>query len=181
MVCPRCVESVSNILSDIGVEYHKVELGQVEVKDYLSIEKKSQLSDKLQEKGFELTQDRETELVEKIRVSLIEYLNHLEKSSKPKKLSAFISDNIHYNYAYLSKLYSDKTGETIEKTIIKLKIERVKELLEYRSFTLSEIAWKLKYSSVQYLSNQFKKVTGLTVTEYLNRGHSERQTIDRIT
>jgi AraC family transcriptional regulator len=180
MVCPRCVESVRNILAESGVKYQKVELGEVETEGFLTEEIEKQLSEKLQEKGFELTRDRESELTEKIRVTLLDYLEHLEKSKKPNKLSIFISEKLHYNYAYLSKLFSDKTGVTIESYLIKLKIERVKELLGYRSYTLSEIAWRLKYSSVQYLSNQFKNITGITVTEYLNQDRSGRKTIDQI-
>jgi AraC family transcriptional regulator len=180
MVCPRCLESVRNILTEKGIAYKKVELGEVETEELLSEEKKNQLSEELQDKGFVLSLDRETEVTEKVRVTLLEYLKHLEESNKPKKLSVFISDKLHYNYAYLSKLFSDTSGQTIESHLIKLKIERVKELLGYRSYTLSEIAWKLKYSSVQYLSNQFKKVTGITVTEYLNQEQSGRKTIDQI-
>ncbi len=180
MVCPRCVESVRNILAESGVNYQKVKLGEVETEALLTEEKKKQLSEKLQEKGFELTRDRESELIEKIRVTLLDYLEHIEESNKPNKSSVFISDRLHYNYAYLSKLFSDKTGVTIERYLIRLKIERVKELLGYQSYTLSEIAWRLKYSSVQYLSNQFKNVTGITVTEYLNQDQLDRNTIDQI-
>lgn len=180
MVCDRCLESVRNILDDTGVEFETVELGEVTLKRILSDDEKEQLASRLNQKGFALIQDRESELIERIKVNLLDYLHYLEQSSKPKKLSVFLAENLHYNYSYLSKLFSDKTGETVEGYLIKLKIERVKELLSYRSLTLSEIAWKLKYSSVQYLSNQFKKITGKTVTEYLSQEKTDRKTIDRI-
>ena len=135
---------------------------------------------KLIEKGFERIEDRESELVNLVRSMLIRYIDHVERSARPEKLSVFISNHTSYNYSYLSKVFSDQTGITIETCLIRLKIERVKELLDFRKWTLSEIAWKLKYSSVQYLSNQFKKVTGQTVTEYLRANISGRKALDQI-
>jgi len=180
MVCDRCVESVRNIFIESDIQTELVELGTVETTDSLSAGEMNNLSGQLESKGFSLIQDRESELVAKIRVNLIEYISHLEKSSKPEKLSVFMSEKLHYNYSYLSKIFSDKTGGTVEGHLIRLKIERVKELLSYRTLTLSEIAWRLKYSSVQYLSNQFKKVTGKTVTRYLGQEKADRITIDRV-
>jgi len=180
MVCDRCVESVRNIFIESDIPTDLVELGNVETTYSLSPGEMNKLSGQLENKGFSLIKDRDSELVAKIRVNLIKYINHLEKSSKPEKLSVFLSDKLHYNYSYLSKIFSDKTGGTVESHLIMLKIERVKELLGYRTFTLSEIAWRLKYSSVQYLSNQFKKVTGKTVTRYLGQERADRIAIDRI-
>lgn len=180
MVCDRCIESVQNILREADVEYERLVLGEVETTGPISQSKLDILSDKLSKKGFSLIRDRETELVERMKTGLLDYLRELERNKKAEKLSVFMAGKLHYNYSYLSKIFSDNTGETLEGHLIKLKIERVKELLSYRSMTLSEIAWKLKYSSVQYLSNQFKKVTGKTVTEFLRQAESERVGLDKI-
>ncbi|PKD44074.1 helix-turn-helix domain-containing protein [Rhodohalobacter barkolensis] len=180
MVCPRCVESVSDILSGMDIPEARVELGSVELEKKFSESELDQFSKRLQAKGFELIFDRETELVNDVKSALVKYIDHLENSQMPDKLSIFIAEQTNYNYSYLSKVYSDQTGYTIETHLIEMKIERVKELLGFRKWTLSEIAWKLKYSSVQYLSNQFKKVTGMTVTEYRKSGESARKTLDQI-
>lgn len=180
MVCDRCIESVRNIFMDSGIPTGPVVLGSVETVATLDPEDMKLLSERLESKGFALILDRNSELVEKIKLQLIDYITHIENSNNPEKLSVFISGKLHYNYSYLSNIFSDITGDTVEGYLIKLKMERVKELLGYRTFTLSEIAWKLKYSSVQYLSNQFKKITRKTVTQYLNQKKADRKTIDRI-
>lgn len=180
MVCPRCIEAVDRILYEIGVENPQVELGEIWLNRKLSDDELSIFQDRLKEKGFELVLDRETELINLVKRSLIQYLKEVEKADQAPTLSDYIATNTNYNYSYLSKLFSDHVGRTIESHLIKLKIERVKELLSFRKYTLSEIAWKLKYSSVQYLSNQFKKVTGSTVTEYLNQNKPDRTSIDQI-
>ncbi len=180
MVCPRCVESVSDILTNMSTSTFSVDLGIVELEKKLSDKQLIRFDQKLREKGFELIFDRETELVNLVKTGLIAYLKHLESEDVPQKLSHFISNKTHYNYSYLSKIFSEATGKTIETYLIELKIERVKEMLSFHKWTLSEIAWKLNYSSVQYLSNQFKKITGLTVTEYLKKGKSSRLTLDQI-
>ncbi len=180
MVCDRCIQSVESIFKESGVPVENLDLGFVEIGKSLNGNELDAIRKKLEDRGFALVQDRESELVERIKVALIDYVDHLENSDKPMKLSVFVTSKIHYNYSYLSKIYSDKTGSTVENHLIRLKIERVKELLDYRNVTLSEIAWQLKYSSVQYLSNQFKKVTGMTVTEYLNERRPGRQAYDKI-
>src|SRR6056297_4141027 len=180
MVCPRCVESVSDILSGMDLTKAHVKLGSVELDRSFTEAELDLFSERLQSKGFELIFDRETELVNEVKAALIKYIDHLEHSPTPDKLSIFVSNRTNYNYSYLSKVYSDQTGATIETHLIEMKIERVKELLSFRKWTLSEIAWKLKYSSVQYLSNQFKRVTGITVTEFRKSGALTRKTLDQI-
>lgn len=180
MVCPRCIESVSNVFSDMNIPVQSIDLGLADLKRKISDEQVAELEVRLQKKGFELIFDRETELVNLVKSTLIKYVSHVEDTGNPSKLSSFVSENTNYNYSYLSKVYSESTGETIETYLIKLKIERVKELLAFRKWTLSEIAWKMKYSSVQYLSNQFKKVTGITVSEFLKGKPSPRKTIDQL-
>lgn len=180
MVCPRCVESVDLVFRNQNIPVYGVGLGWAEVVHPVKGEERDKLSQALHEKGFELIQDRESELVEQVKALLIEYIHHIEETKSPALLSEFIAEKLFYNYSYLSKLFSEHEGLTVETKLIRLKIERVKELLSYDKWTLSEIAWKLKYSSVQYLSNQFKKVTGLTVTQYLNQPQRERIPLDQL-
>ncbi|PWN07359.1 helix-turn-helix domain-containing protein [Rhodohalobacter mucosus] len=180
MVCPRCIESVAGILADMSIPVEEVDLGFAHTARKLTDNELHLLDQKLLSKGFERVEDRESELVNLVRAMLIRYIDHVENSENPNKLSVFISEHTSYNYSYLSNVFSDQTGITIETCLIRLKIERVKELLHFRKWTLSEIAWKLKYSSVQYLSNQFKKVTGQTVTEYLRANISGRKALDQI-
>ncbi len=180
MVCPRCIEAVEGILAEIGVHNPEVQLGEVRLDRQLSEMELDIFKKRLDARGFELVFDRETELINLVKKSLIDYLKMLEEKDQPKTLSAFIAAATHYNYSYLSKLFSDHEGRTIESYLIDMKIERVKELLGFRKYTLSEIAWKLKYSSVQYLSNQFKKNTGYTVSEYLKMNRPDRKTLDQI-
>lgn len=180
MVCPRCIEAVEGILIDIGVQNPEVELGEARIDRQLSESELEVLKNRLNARGFELVFDRETELINLVKKCLIDYLKMLEEMDQPKTLSAFVASATHYNYSYLSKLFSDHEGRTIESYLIDMKIERVKELLGFRKYTLSEIAWKLKYSSVQYLSNQFKKNTGLTVTQYLKMNRPDRKPLNQI-
>ncbi|MEX0995250.1 MAG: helix-turn-helix transcriptional regulator [Balneolaceae bacterium] len=180
MVCPRCVESVQQIFQEENIPVEEVSLGSVETEGILDEDSLKRLSARLKERGFALVQDREKVLIEQMKVRLLEYLHHLESNDEPKKLSVFIGNKLHYNYSYLSKIFSEQMNETVENYLIRLKIERVKELLSYRTHTLSEIAWRLKYSSVQYLSNQFKKVTGETVTRYLDKKVPDRKSLDHL-
>ena len=157
-----------------------VDLGMVELEKKFSDNDLKVFSSRLDTSGFELIFDRETELVNLVKSTLILYLNAIENEKNPPKLSQFVSEKTNYNYSYLSKVFSETKGITIETYLIELKIERVKELLEFRKYTLSEIAWRLKYSSVQYLSNQFKKITGSTVTQYLKKKKIKRKKRDQI-
>lgn len=179
MVCDRCLASVRELFASRSIPVHKLELGRVETEHELTTGELQELEKELMRRGFELLRDRDSELVERIRLELRAYLQELERTDAPEKLSVFVARKLHYNYSYLSNIFTEQTGETVETCLIRLKIERVKELLDYGEKTLSEIAWQLNYSSVQYLSNQFKKVTGETVTEYLARAGSTRQGLDR--
>lgn len=180
MVCPRCIESVKMTLHKMGCKNAKVDLGTVITDKPMTDKQLNRFSDELKESGFELINDRDSKITNDLKVAVIRYIDHLEESNNPERLSDFISEQIHLNYSYASSIFSGKTGDTIEQYFIKMKIERVKELLSFRKWTLSEIAHQLNYSSVQYLSNQFKKITGLTVTEYLKQQRPERRSIDQI-
>lgn len=180
MVCPRCIDSVKGILREMDRPDAYVELGIAELDKKFSEKEMQIFQVKLEKSGFDLIFNREAELVNMIKSTLIHYLEIIEKEKNPPKISQFVSEKSNYNYSYLSKVFSEQRGSTIESYLIELKIERVKELLEFKKFTLSEIAWRLKYSSVQYLSNQFKKVTGSTVTQYLKKKNIKRKKRDQI-
>lgn len=179
MVCPRCVMVVEETLKNLGLQVHQVQLGEAVVTASSSI-KKQKIEAKLNKYGFELIEGRNQQLVEQIKNELIEYVKGLEEIDKTPKLSTYLSKKLNQNYSSLSSAFSENEEITIEKYLIHLKIERVKELLSYGELTLSEIAWKLNYSSVSYLSNQFKNVTGMSVTDYKKARDSFRKSIDKI-
>lgn len=170
---------MEEVFTGMNLPPSHIELGMVELDATLNEKQKNQLQEKLSKRGFELIYDRQTQLVNLVKSTVINYIQHLEESEQPEKLSHFITTNTNYNYSYLSNIFSDVSGITIENYLIELKIERVKELLSFQKWTLSEIAWKLKYSSVQYLSNQFKKTTGVTVTDYRKQKIKDRRTFDQ--
>ena len=177
MVCPRCISAVQKTLTELGMEVQRIELGSVDVKgsDHISDES---ISEALAPMGFELLKGKDQRSVEQIKTHLIRYVRELEQQESMPKLSDYLSEAMHRNYASLSHLFSELEETTIEKYLIYLKMERVKELLSYNELTLSEIAWKLKYSSVQYLSNQFRQVTGMSVTDYKKASDSFRSPLD---
>lgn len=181
MVCDRCIMSVREVLENQGFSVEKVVLGEAKIEEDPEKEELEEISEKLRGKGFELIRENKEALVEQIKAQLIEYMQRIEDEDHPPKLSEYLSSKLHHNYSYLSNRFSTIENSTIENYLILLKIERVKELLTYQELTLSEIAWKLNYSSVQYLSNQFKKVTGETVSSFRkNMNASSRQTLDTI-
>jgi YesN/AraC family two-component response regulator len=152
---------VKDELIKFGVHPTTVELGEVEVTEELSSEKKNQLNKILLSYGFELIGDKKSQLIEKIKNTIVD-LVHYSEDQLETNFSEHISKKLYHDYNYLSNLFSEVEGTTIEKYFIAQKIEKVKELLKYNELSLSEIADRLGYSSVAYLSNQFKKQTGLT-------------------
>lgn len=180
MVCPRCITAVRNILTEQGLTVHSVELGRAEVSAGSSEPDFGQIDAALQAGGFALLQDRDRQIVERIKNELLAYLYALEEGDMTRKVSAYISDKIGFSYDYLSKLFSQYEHTTIEKYLIHLKIERVKELLSYGELTLSEIAYRLHYSSPQHLSRQFKQITGITVSAFKQRPFVHRHPLDRL-
>ncbi|HKK46844.1 MAG TPA: helix-turn-helix domain-containing protein [Balneolaceae bacterium] len=181
MVCDRCIMSVRDVLEDLGFRVESVSLGEASIAENPDEEDLSKVAKKLRGKGFELIREQKEALIEQIKGQLIEYVRLLESGDQPPKLSEYLSEKLHHNYSYLSNRFSGAEESTIENYLILLKIERVKELLTYEEMTLSEIAWKLNYSSVQYLSNQFKKVTGETVSSFRKHMNSgSRQSLDTI-
>ncbi len=179
MVCNRCIMVVNSVFKEAGMVPTQVTLGRVELNDELSPNETIAISKKLNEFGFELIDDHKSQIIEKIK-NIIINLVHYSEEQLSDNYSSLIESELGRNYTYISNLFSSVEGITIEKYIINQKIERVKELLVYDELTLSEIAYKMGYSSVAYLSSQFKKVTGLTPTYFKAIGDSKRKPLDKI-
>jgi YesN/AraC family two-component response regulator len=179
MVCPRCIASVIESLKQVDIPYSSVELGRVILHSSLTADKKIQLDLDLKLRGFELLEDRKSLLISQIKNILIVQIQHSEYSIT-ENYSTFISEKLSHEYTSLSRLFSQVEGITIEKYINKLKIERVKELIFYNEKSLSEIAELLSYSSVAYLSSQFKKETGMTSSEFRNQTKTARKSLDQL-
>ncbi|RYZ56012.1 MAG: AraC family transcriptional regulator [Sphingobacteriales bacterium] len=177
MVCDRCKMVVKAELEAAGLHPVSVELGVVALDESeITEEKSTKLGARLTDLGFELLEDRRRQLVEAIKTTVIELI-HGNSDDTRLKQSEYISQRLHYDYPYLSKLFSETVGTTIEQFTIHQRIERVKELLTYGEHTLSEIAYELGYSSVAALSGQFKKVTGMNPSAWKS-GNNIRQTLD---
>lgn len=179
MVCDRCRMSVEKALCDNGLRPVEVELGVAKVEGEVSDEARSRLSDTLHSLGFELLADRRLQLVEQVKASVIRLVRYPDTPSA-LNLSDYLQQALHMEYSSLSKLFSEATSMTIERYYIEQRIECVKELLSYNELTLTEIAYRLHYSSVAYLSSQFKMVTGLTPTAYKKLQRKDRKALDQI-
>lgn len=180
MVCPRCIEAVEDVFKKENLVINSIELGKVILNKKLSASVLSQLKVILKDRGFELLQDKNQQIIEQIKNVIIDILHHGKIINGYINLSEHISKKLGYDYSYLSSMFSTETGSTIEKYIIAQKIERVKELLDYNELSLKEISFQLDYSSVQHLSYQFKKVTGITPTNYKNREDNKRKSLDKV-
>jgi AraC-like DNA-binding protein len=179
MVCNRCIMVVKNELEKLGFHPLNISLGEAELKQNLSDTEKQHINTHLQTFGFEIIDDRISRLIEQIKTYIIDVVHH-QDGKLTVNLSDYLSGNLHHDYSYLSSLFSAVEGTTIEKYFIAQKIEKVKELLVYDEFTLSEIAYQLNYSSVAHLSNQFKKVTGLTPSFFKNIKIEKRKPLDKV-
>jgi len=179
MVCNRCKMAVEKELDQLGVHALSVELGEVTLDTALSPQKRSDLEKQLQHLGFELIDDKKSRLIENIKKHIIELVHH-HNSDLKVNLSDYLGEKLGNDYKYLSNLFSEVEGITVEKYFIAQKIEKVKELLVYDEMTLSEIASQLNYSSVAHLSNQFKKVTGFTPSHFKNIKEDKRKPLDMV-
>lgn len=177
MVCPRCIMAVETILNSLQIDYKKVSLGEIELNGQLGTDDMIKLSHQLQFIGFEVIDDRKRQLIERIKNYIIQFIHH-DKEMLKINLSDFLAKELGYEYNYLSNLFSEVEGTTIEKYVILQKIEKVKELIVYDELSLKQIADQLGYSSVAYLSNQFKKVTGLTPSHFKTIGMQKRIPLD---
>jgi YesN/AraC family two-component response regulator len=179
MVCNRCIMVVKNELDKLGFPSLAISLGEVELTNDLTESEKLNLDNHLKTFGFELIDDKKSRLIGQIKSSIIEII-HQHNGDINSNLSDYLSSKLHHDYTYLSNLFSEVEGTTIEKYFIAQKIEKVKELLVYDELSLSEIAHQMNYSSVGYLSNQFKKVTGLTPTHFKDIKENKRKPLDEV-
>lgn len=180
MVCDRCILAVRQQLDKLDLPYSHIQLGEVELSGSPSVAKIQALKEPLHALGFELLDDKKSTVVEKIKNTIIRLIHHADEIELTKKISVILEEKIKMDYHYLSSLFSAVEGITIEKYVILQRIERAKELLKYDEMSLSEIADKLGYSSVQHLSQQFKKITGLTPTHFKQLKENQRKPLDKI-
>ncbi len=180
MVSFRCKMVVKSVLKKLDLQYGAVDLGKVHIKKDITEEQRAQLKAALSKSGLELIDDKKIILVEKIKNIVIEMVHHTDGGLQTN-FSDYLAEKLNYNYTYLANLFARVTSTTIERYIIAHKIERVKELLLYEEFNLTEISYQLNYSSVAHLSLQFKKVTGLTPTCFKQRElHKKRLTLEEV-
>lgn len=179
MVSNRCKMAVKDELKKLGLHFVVVDLGEVEIMENLSSEQLVSLKDALLNSGLELMDDKKAMLIEKINIVITEMIHHTDEVPKVN-YSDYISEKLNYDYTYLSNLFSEVKGTTIQQFIIINKIERVKEFLLYDELNLTEISYKLHYSSVAHLSNQFKKITGLTPSEFKKLKNRSRTPIEEL-
>lgn len=180
MVCKRCIKVIEDEFAKNGLTIKEIELGKVRLATELNKEKLEEVRQLLEENGFELIDDKRSQLIDKIKTIIIERVHYSDNTFEFTNSSDYIAQELGYNYSYLSKLFSSVEGITIEKYIINQKIEKVKELLVYDELTLSEISYQLGYSSVQHLSKQFKKVTGLSPSEFKKLKENTRKPLNEV-
>lgn len=179
MVCNRCIMVIQNELNKLGLHVINIKLGEVTLAKEPTPEERKNLNQVLISLGFQIIDDKKGSTIEKIKTIIIEMVHYQDNNVKTN-LSDVLSSRLHHDYNYLSNLFSEVEGTTIEKYFIAQKVERVKELLVYDELSLSEIAFQLNYSSVAYLSNQFKKVTGLTPSHFKQIREDKRKPLDEV-
>ncbi len=177
MVCPRCIDTVKDIFSELQIETISIQLGKVISNKEISFQQKGILGKELSQRGFELLQDNNSKLISQIKALIIKQI-HYGGEKMSVNFSTIISDKLNHEYSSLSRLFSSVEGITIERFILKQKIEKVKELLFYNQMTLSEIAFQMDYSSVAHLSAQFKKETGMTPSAFKKMRGPGHQSLD---
>lgn len=179
MVCNRCIMAVQNELDKLGLPVKNIGLGEVTLKKEPDPEERIKLKNALGPLGFEVIDDKKSRIIEKIKNVIIDLVHYQDNDIKTN-LSEVLGDKLQHDYNYLSNLFSEVEGTTIEKYFIAQRIEKVKELLVYDELSLSEIAFRLNYSSVAYLSNQFKKITGLTPSHFKQVREHKRKPLDEV-
>ena len=171
--------AVKEELKKLGLHFIVVELGEVDIMENISQEQRNELKLGLVDSGLELMDDKRAVLIEKIKNAIIEMVHHSDELIKIN-FSEYLSEKLNHDYTYLANLFSEVQGTTIEQFIISHKIERIKELIIYDELNITEIAWKMNYSSVAHLSNQFKKVTGLSPSHFKQLKEKRRSPIEEI-
>jgi len=179
MVSLRCKLLVKEELKKVGVDSIAIDLGVVEIPDGITDEQRLKLRENLLSSGLELLDDNKSILIERIKNVITEMIHYLDEPPS-ENYSAYISEKLNYDYTYLSNIFSEVKGITIQQFIILNKIERVKELLLYDELNLTEISYKLHYSSVAHLSNQFKKITGLTPSYFKKMKKARKSTLENL-
>ncbi|MBC7746214.1 MAG: helix-turn-helix transcriptional regulator [Flavobacterium sp.] len=179
MVSVRCKIIVKQELTKLGLHFIIVELGEVEIMENISAYQREEVKLALLSSGLELMDDKRSVLIEKIKNTIVEMIHHTGELIK-SNFSDYLSAKLNYDYTYMANLFSEVQGTTIEQFIISHKIERIKELIIYDELNITEIAWKLNYSSVAHLSNQFKKVTGLSPSHFKQLKVKRRSPIEEI-
>ncbi len=178
MVCPRCIRAVEQTLTEMQIPYRSVSLGTAIVEVSKTELNWKLLSNKLYQSGFELLIDKNDRLVEQIKTVIIDFIHH--QNIPRQNISKYIGRQMGKDYSALSKIFSEKEGIGIEKYVILQKVEKIKELLTYDELTVSEIAYRLGYSSVPHLSAQFKKITGISPSQFKKNKNLRRRFIDQI-
>jgi AraC-like DNA-binding protein len=179
MVSNRCQIAVKYELKKLGLHFIVVDLGVVEIMETITNEKRLLLKEALQLSGLELMEDKKAILIEQIKNTIIQMIHHSEDVLKVN-FSTYLAEKLEHNYTYLANLFSEVQGTTIEQFIIAHKVERIKELIIYGELNITEIAWKMNYSSVAHLSGQFKKVTGLSPSHFKQLKDKRRNPIETI-
>lgn len=179
MVSNRCKMAVKEELKKLGLHFIVVDLGEVDIMEDISIEKREELKSALASSGLELMDDKRSMLIEKIKNIIIDMVHHSDELIRVN-YSDYLSEKLNHDYTYLANLFSEVQGTTIEHFIISHKIERIKELIIYNELNITEIAFKMNYSSVAHLSNQFKKVTGLSPSHFKKMKDKRRSPIEEV-
>lgn len=180
MVCHRCIKVVKDELIKLGYEVSNITLGEAIIKSSEESPSITEIKKVLVDNGFDLVDDKNSKLIEKIKVLIISRIHHQNDKLEKFSFSKYLSNELGVNYSQLSSVFSSGEGITIEKFIIKQKIEKVKELLTYDELTLSEISFMLGYSSVQHLSNQFRQITGLNPSYFKKLKEHRRNPLDHL-
>lgn len=179
MVSNRCKIAVKDELKKLGLHFIVVDLGVIEIMETISNEKRILLKEGLLQSGLELMDDKKSILIEQIKNTIVQMIHHSEEVLKVN-FSNYLAEKLEHNYTYLANLFSEVQGTTIEQFIISHKVERIKELIIYGELNITEIAWKMNYSSVAHLSSQFKKVTGLSPSHFKQLKDKRRNPIENI-
>jgi AraC-like DNA-binding protein len=177
MVCHRCILTVQQVLKKSNIGFDNVSLGEVDITKKLTVAERKALEQSLHEVGFEIIESRGSKLIEDIKKAVLKYLS---SGAQNVKLSTFIKQKIPYDYSYMSDMFSSVEGKTIEQFFILQRIEKVKELLVYDQLSLTEISYETGFSSVHHLSTQFKKVTGMSPSEFKRVVGTKRKGIDKV-
>jgi AraC-like DNA-binding protein len=179
MLSNRCKVAVKDVLKQLGLHFIIVDLGEVEVMENPDADMLEDLKHALLASGFELMDNKKAILIERIKNTIVEMVHHSNEGIKVN-FSHFLSEKLHHDYTYLANLFSEVQGTTIEQFTIAHKIERIKELIIYGELNITEIAWKMNYSSVAHLSNQFKKMTGLSPSQFKQLKEKTRSPIEDV-